>query len=182
MDEMPLVLYHGGAAGCADRVLREGLKPSWDGFTYLALERAAVYAGYRSNHTSAPIFKVRVEEQDLYPDSDYMYIFHKETEISAQKNSKHLWKESLDKFGQVAILGGISKENVLDYRLVNFKRWRPRLTSVQKEAFDWVGRGGGESLVDWDAQKKLHAVSREIMEMAFEGEIDGQHTRVDTDD
>lgn len=113
---MKIQLYHGTSSANADKIIKDGFakgKDNWDGIrksirghVYMTTAYSVFYAtnAVKDGDELASIIKVEVDENDIYPDEDYL-IF-KYGLVSGKRlvlPHKYLGKESLEKLGTCSI-------------------------------------------------------------------------------
>jgi hypothetical protein len=115
-----IILYHGTSEANAKKIEKEGFilgkKYNWKikskkGFVYLSSAYAPFYAmNCDKNGNDLAIVKVEVDEEDLYPEDDFiMYVLKKPVYTQEELDNinledyKHLWKASLKYMGNVAV-------------------------------------------------------------------------------
>jgi hypothetical protein len=112
-----LIIYHGTSKRNAEKIIKEGfktnnIKNNWvvkskEGFVSFSLSYAPFFA-QATNKEELAIIKVEIDEEDLYPEDDFMmYLIGKPAytkkeleEIDFEEN-KHLWRGSLKHMGNV---------------------------------------------------------------------------------
>ena len=133
-----MILYHGTDSKNLDSILKHGLlsrkvtgNKVYDGtfasnqdFTYLTRWNPVAHA-YTIDENSPVIFKVDVDENELYPDEDFLErleymetgrkINPAEIDISQHKG---LWRQSYNFFGNVAIKQ-VKPEQIIDHVVLN---------------------------------------------------------------
>jgi len=143
-----MILYHGTTHKLLHSILSEGICPNihsnWDhtcsskpDFVYLSSTYALYYAMEATNNLGGEplLIQVEVDEDNLYPDEDYIARLVVELE---KKNGKQIdlieateqiellvyqrfWKQSLEILGNVAHYGIISPKNIIQYRVITDK-------------------------------------------------------------
>ena len=128
---MKLILYHGTSEKNAKQIEKEGFVPdtkhNWKvkskkGFVYLSSAYAPFYCMNASKGDKLALVKVEVDTKDCYPEDDYLMLIVKNIGAKSPEDIKmsvtytqeeldkvnledwkHLWKDSLNHMGNVAV-------------------------------------------------------------------------------
>ena len=165
-----MILYHGTSINNAKRIMKEGFKSreicnksNWKGkylsqkdFIYLTVCYPFFYganAGEEENDR-AVVIKVEVDEEDLYPDEDFIRQASDAPEKEVYiRNYKYLGKESLKYLGNVAVKA--NKIKILDskeFDITEMVLWCDPSMSIMN--FKILGKYYTELVANWYADRK----------------------------